>query len=90
MFGGFPRGCLSLCCLQASSAAAEQCVSDEGTPGAFPGVSDSGRHFSGYSFVAVDKRVTRPQAETMDISPRRQLRKQEKDYTWIPATNMPE
>jgi len=30
-------------------------VSDEGTLGAFPRVSDSGRHFSGYSFVAVDK-----------------------------------
>ncbi len=31
MFGGFPRGCLSLCFLQASSAAAEQRIRDEGT-----------------------------------------------------------
>ena len=38
-----------------SSAAAEQHVSDEGTLGVFPRVSDAGRHFSGYSFFAVDK-----------------------------------
>ena len=48
----------------ASSAAAEQIVSDEGTPVLPTGVSDTGRHFSGYSFVAVDKRVTRHQGET--------------------------
>jgi len=48
----------------ASSAAAEQIVSDEGIPSVFLGMSDLGRHFSGYSFVAVDKRVTRHQGET--------------------------
>jgi hypothetical protein len=74
MFGGFPRGCLSLCCLQASSAAAEQRLCDEGTRR----VSDSGRHFSGYSFVAVDKRVTRHQGETMAIRSGKQTSKQEK------------
>jgi hypothetical protein len=51
----------------ASSAAAEQIVSDEGTPVFFAGVGDLGRHFSGYSFVAVDKRVTRHQGETETI-----------------------
>jgi len=56
----FREDCLSLCFLQASSAAAEPGVSDEGTRR----VSDSGRHFSGYSFVAVDKRVTRHKGET--------------------------
>jgi hypothetical protein len=57
----FREDCLSLCLLQASSAAAEQRIRDEGTRR----VSDSGRHFSAYSFVAVDKRVTRQKAETM-------------------------
>jgi len=51
----------------ASSAAAEQIVSDEGIPSVFLGMSDTGRHFSGYSFVAVDKRVTRHQGE-IDVS----------------------
>jgi len=70
MRGVVREDCLSLCRLQASSAAAEQIVSDEGTP-VFPtGVSDTGRHFSGYSFVAVDKRVTRHQGETESIRPR--------------------
>jgi len=64
MRGAFREDCLSLCCLQASSAAAEQIVSDEGIPSVFLGMSDLGRHFSGYSFVAVDKRVTRHQGET--------------------------
>jgi len=58
----FREDCLSPCCLWASSAAAEHSVSDEGTRR----VSDSGRHFSGYSFVAVDKRVTRQQADKFD------------------------
>ncbi len=60
----FREDCLSPCCLWASSAAAERSVSDEGTPSVLLGVSDSGRHFSGYSFVAVDKRVTRHKGET--------------------------
>ena len=69
MRGVFREDCLSLCYLQASSAAAEQIVSDEGTPVLPTGVSDLGRHFSGYSFVAVDKRVTRHQGETESIRP---------------------
>ena len=60
MFGAFREDCLSLCLLQASSAAAEHSVSDEGTRS----VSDLGRHFSAYSFFAVEKRVGRHKGET--------------------------
>ena len=79
MFGSFPRGCLSLCFLQASSAAAEQRVSDEGTPGAFPGVSDSGRHSFGYFSFAVERKVTRQKAETMVFRSGKQTSKQDKE-----------
>ncbi len=48
MFGGFPRECLSLCCLQASSAAAEHLVSDEGMPMFFMGTTGRGGTFFGY------------------------------------------
>ena len=41
MRGAFREECLSLCRLQASSAAAEQSVSDEGTPVFSTGVSPS-------------------------------------------------
>jgi len=41
MRGVFREDCLSLCYLQASSAAAEQIVSDEGTPVLFTGVGPS-------------------------------------------------
>jgi len=57
MFGGFPRGCLSLCFLQASSAAAEQRVSDEGTPVLFRG-ERLWRHF--LWVFAVDKESASP------------------------------
>ena len=43
MRGAFREDCLSLCCLQASSAAAEQIVSDEGIPVFSTGMSDTGR-----------------------------------------------
>ena len=72
--GIFCEDCLSLCFLQASSAAAEQSIRDEGTRR----VSELGRHFSGYSFVAVDKRVTRQQAEIMPGRSGKQSRKPKK------------
>ena len=67
----------------ASSAAAEQIASDEGTPVFSTGVSDTGRHFSGYSFVAVDKRVTRHQGETKvsDQKNNKKSKKAEKQST---------
>ena len=61
--GVFREDCLSPCCLWASSAAAEPGVSDEGTRR----VSDLGRHSFGYFSFAVERKVTRHQAEIMAI-----------------------
>ncbi len=59
----FREDCLSLCFLQASSAAAEPGVSDEGTPSVLLGVSDLGRHSFGYFSFAVERKVIRPRCE---------------------------
>jgi hypothetical protein len=49
-------------------------------------VSDPGRHFSGYSFVVVDKRVTRQQGETMGSITGKQFRKHNKEKHGFPPS----